>query len=285
MITKIEHLKSNYLDIHKIERKQLSIQFSLDGFSFSVFDIDLEEFIVFTKYTYSIKNNILKELLASIKQIFLKEELLKYNFERVLVVHVNNLSAFVPFPIFDEDNLSAYVSLNNKIYQNDYFVYDLIVNQDMVSVFAPYVNINNFLIEQFGSFEYKHYSSILVENLLNNYTQRGSAVKCFININKSHFELIIGQQKKLILYNTFDYNTKEDFIYYVLFTFEQLQLNVEEIEVIILGEIDKESELFLLLYKYINKVNFLEFKSIYNAILEIDNVCKRENFCLFNTID
>ena len=154
----------------------------------------------------------------------------------------------------------------------------------MVSVFVPYINVNNFLIDQFGSFEYKHYSSILVENLLNNYANRDT-IKIFININTSHFEVIIGTQKKMLLYNAFEYKTVEDFIYYILFSMEQLKLSVEEVEVELLGKINKEDDLFIALYKYVRNVSLLKYKSKYNSLLSITDVYKRENFCLFNTID
>ncbi len=284
MITKIESLKSNHLELPKIERKQLSIQFSLDGFSFCVFDLDLQEFIVFNSYEFKLKKKNPETLLKQLKQVFEKEQILFENFEKVLVIHVNNLSTFVPFPLFDEDHLDTYVKFNNKIYQNDYFVYDLIVNQDIVSVFVPYVNINNFLIDQFGSFEYKHYATILVETLLNNYANRDTA-KCFIHVATSHFEIIIGTQKKLLFYNTFEYQTTEDFLYYILFTLEQLKLNVEEIELELLGEINLESNLFIHLYKYVRKVTLLKIKPLYNSVLNITKEVQRTHFCLFNTIE
>ncbi len=284
MITKIKSLKSNHLDIHNVKRKQLSIQFSLDGFSFSVFDLELQEFILFVSYEFNSKKNSPENLLIQVKQVFTSEQILFLQFEKVLVIHVNNLASFVPFSLFDEDHLETYVKFNNKIYNSDFFVYDYVLNHDMVAVFVPYVHINNFLIDQFGSFEYKHYSSILVENLLNNYASKDQS-NCYINVSKSHFEIIISQQKKLRLYNTFEYSTVEDFIYYVLFALEQLNLDVENIQVDLLGLINKKSALFEVLYTYIRNVRLLNYIPNYNSVLEIDNMVQRENFCIFNAID
>lgn len=284
MTTKTKSLKSNHLELHKVERKQLSIQFSLDGFSFCVFDLDLQEFILFNSYDFKLKKKNPDTILTEIKEIFKSEKTLFENYEKVLVVHVNNLSTFVPFPLFDEDHLDTYVKFNNKIYQNDFFVYDFIVNQDIVSVFVPYVNVNNFLIDQFGSFEYKHYTSLLVETLLNNYANRNTP-KCFVHVAKSHFEIIVGTQKKLLFYNTFEYKTTEDFLYYILFTLEQLKLNVEDIEVELLGDIEIESSLFTHLYKYVRNVKLLLIKPLYNSVLNITENVQRTHFYLFNTID
>ena len=283
MIKEIQNLRSN-LDIHIIKRKQLSIQFSLDGFSFCIFDLELQEFIAYSAYTFNTRNQDANSLLEDIKKVFKQEDLLLDKYEKVLVVHVNNLSAFVPFPLFDEDNLETYIKFNNKIYNNDYFVYDSVMNQDMVSVFVPYVNVNNFLIDQYGSFEYKHYSSILVENLLNDYASK-LATSFYVNVFNTHFEIIVSTAKKLVLYNTYTYNTPEDFIYYILFVMEQLKLDVEKVYVEVLGKINEESDLFTILYKYVRNVSVLVYKPKYSAVLDIDKTIQRENFILFNTID
>ncbi len=282
MITKRNNLRSN-LDFKNIKRKFLSIQFSLDGFSFCIFDLELQEFVLFNEYTFD-DNEKSNNLLNNIKQVFINEAILKATFEKVLVVHVNNLSAFVPYPLFDEDYLENYIQFNNKTYKSDFFEYDFILNQDMVSVFVPYVHVNNFLIDQFGSFEYKHYSSVLVENLLNNHSSK-SAINFFIHVGQSHFEIIVAKHKKLLLYNTFLYKTTEDFIYYVLFTIEQLDLDVEKVEVQLLGQIENFDEFYKILYKYIRHVSFLDYQSNYNSILSIDKYIQTKNFIIFNTID
>jgi hypothetical protein len=38
-----------------------------------------------------------------------------------------------------------------------------------------------------------------------------------VHFSEGHFEIIVIQNQKLLLFNSFDYQT-EDFIYYVLFT-------------------------------------------------------------------
>jgi hypothetical protein len=44
-----------------------------------------------------------------------------------------------------------------------------------------------------------------------------------VHFSEGHFDCY--QNQKLLLFNSFDYQTPEDFIYYVLFTAEQLSLN------------------------------------------------------------
>jgi hypothetical protein len=73
-----------------------------------------------------------------------------------------------------------------------------------------------------------------------------------VHFSEGHFEIII-QNQKLLFFNSFDYQTPEDFIYYVLFTAEQLSLNPENFPLELIGNIDSESH-FKIAYKYIRNV-------------------------------
>ncbi len=275
-----EKRKINNLELLKIEHKELSIQFSLDGFSFCVYDLDLQEFVAFYKYEFS-KVKTPEQLLDAIKQLFVSENNLRITYDKVKVIHHNNLISFVPKVMFDEANLSEYVSFNNKIYNNDFFAFDTIINQEMNAVYIPYVNINNFFIDQYGSFLYKHASSILVEKLLNQFS-KSHETTFFVNVNKTDFQIIISKNKKLLFFNSFQYVTKEDFIYYILFTMEQLKLNTEEIDLKLLGKISKEDALYQITYKYVRNVEILSNDFSFNKHVEIDNKIIRENLSLFH---
>jgi hypothetical protein len=51
-------------------------------------------------------------------------------------------------------------------FETDFFAHDEISNYQINSVYIPYVNMNNFFIDQFGTFDYKHANSILITTLL-----------------------------------------------------------------------------------------------------------------------
>jgi hypothetical protein len=78
--------------------------------------------------------------------------------------------------------------------------------------------------------------------------------KVYANISTDHFEIVVVNKGELILYNTFEYTTKEDFMYYLLFTTEQVQLNPETFNLIFIGDIDSKDELYITAYKYVRFV-------------------------------
>jgi len=282
MIQTTKKIKTNkILDISSLENSHLSIQFSLGGFSFCILDKDSKTFTTLHEYTFQENNNSPQKLLENIAKVFKEEELLQKKYHSVNVSHVNELSTLVPKPLFDEKKLNNYVNFNTKVYASDYLVYDEIKNHDIVSVYIPYANINNFLLDQYKEFDFKHYSNILIDSLLSIY-KYSLVPHMFAHINNNHFELVVIANKKLQLYNTFEFSTKEDFIYYVLFTAEQLKLNPEKFELVLLGNIEKDDEFYKIAYTYVRNVSLLENRSKYlydDTFTEMD---KRKYYTLLN---
>ena len=188
------------------------------------------------------------------------------------------MSTFVPLPFFNENNLSSYLNLNLKVLQNDFIAFDTIKSVDLVNVYIPFVALNNFFFEKFGSFNYKHSSSVLVESLLNK-GENSNSEQFYVHVANDFFQIVVIKNKKLIFYNAFDFKTKEDFIYYILFTAEQLHLNPEKFQLTLLGDVEKESELFNVAYNYVRHVNFYKY---FDEDNNDSTVLNHANFILLN---
>ncbi|WP_456376404.1 DUF3822 family protein [Lutibacter sp.] len=267
MIKEIIKITTNNVDFLNLQENHLSIQLSLDGFSFCIYNKIQDEIGVFAVYEFQNSDSPYKHL-ELVEQLFKQEILLQAKYKSVSVTHSNNLVTQVPQAFFNKNNLENYLQHTIKVLENDFIAYDEIRNSEIVNVYIPFVNINNFLLDVYGTFIYKHSSTILIEKLVSSYKNLEGDFY-FVNVSKNNFEIIILKNKKLELYNSFSFTTKEDFIYYILFTAEQLNLNPEEFNLILIGDIEKESELYTILYQYIRNIKFYEptnFPTILNNI-------------------
>ncbi len=230
---------------------------------------------------YSKENNTPQSQLDLIKKEFNSNTLLVNNFDSINVSHSNNLATLVPKPFFNEAHLSDYLQYNVKVLKNDFIAFDTLEeNADTVNVYIPFVHINNYLFDKFGSFEYKHSSTVLIETLLRDAISVNKTL-FFVNVEKEFFQILILKNKKIEFFNTFNYKTKEDFIYFILFVTEQLYLNTEKIELAFLGAIDKQSELYKITYQYIKNIQFFEPKYTIPEEFELPN---HSFFTLLNQI-
>ena len=101
---------------------------------------------------------------------------------------------------------------------------------------------------------------------------------CFyVNVSKHGLDIVFIDNEKLILSNSFEFYSKEDFIYHILFTFEQLKLDPNESPVYFTGNIYKASDLYKIAYKYIRNIEFL---SSSQAFFDGEELEKHSNFIL-----
>lgn len=210
---------------------------------------NVDDQIVFSK-TQDIDSLAPAEL--QLETFFHSNEILQSSFQDIVVLHNHSMQTMVPKPFFDETKLGNYLQFSTKVYPSDFFDYDELEQVDAVNVFVPFVNYNNFFIDKFGSFTYKHYSTpfidwALQQNNLNN-------IKVFSCLTSEHIHLLVANGRELLLYNIFEHQTAEDFIYYLLFVYEQLHLDTNQVPLHISGLIDREDPYYNLAYKYIRHI-------------------------------
>ncbi|MCF6167308.1 DUF3822 family protein [Lutibacter sp.] len=280
MIKEINKITNNNVDLKNLQENHLSIQLSLDGFSFCIYNKIQEEIGAFVVYEFDDTSISPYKHLALIEELFEQETLLQEKFHTVSVTHHNNLVTQVPQPFFDKNKLASYLQYTIKVLENDFITYDKISNSEIVNVYIPFVNVNNFLLDKYGSFIYKHASTILIEKLLNVYKHTEEVI-FFINVTKTNFDTVVFKNKKLELFNSFHFKTKEDFIYYVLFITEQLNLNPEEFKLVLLGDIEKNADIYNILYQYIRNISFYS-PTNFPSILK--NISPHSHFTLLNQI-
>ncbi|MEH6407219.1 MAG: DUF3822 family protein [Leeuwenhoekiella sp.] len=235
---------------------KLSIQVSLDGFSFYVRNEINNHTSDFT-YIPFLESQSPNAALDQIIEIFADNHVLQADFKSVEVVYKNELFTLVPSALFDKSKLTDYLKYNIKILQTDYVAYDEINEHNLVNVYIPYTNINNYFFDRFGSFTFLHNMSVFVKEVLDN-AEVTSPTKIATHLGENSIDVVIHKGKQLLLANTYDYNTPEDVLYYLLFCMEQLDLNTNETELSLSGKIAKNDDIYNLAYKYIRKIGINE---------------------------
>ncbi|WP_297795083.1 DUF3822 family protein [uncultured Eudoraea sp.] len=243
---------------------KLSIQVSLNGLSFCIVDSIARKVALFKQRHFG-KELSPYEIQKELKQLVRESQVEDYSFSEVVVVHRNNLFSLVPKPLFDKAELANYLKFNVKILANDLVEYDEIESYDLVNVYIPFVNINNYIFDLFGEFEFMHHGTVMVQSLLNSYSN-GKEPICYVHVADKQMDIIVLKQKQLLFFNNFHFSTKEDFIYYLLFTLEQLKLNTETIKLRLFGAVDMGDELYNICYEFVQHISlFIPPSDIYST--------------------
>ena len=259
--------------------KKLSIQVALNGLSFCCKNILSNEIYEFGHISFndfpksnSIENNLWKT--------FSEQKPLIENYEEVKILHQNNLNTWVPKILFNENQLGSYLQFNNKVFSTDFFAFDILENKELVNIYVPYMNINNFLLDQFKEFEYQHSSTILLKELFALDISQEEAI-VFVHFDNQQFQLVVLKEGKLLFFNTFDFQTENDVLYYLLFAAEQLSLEPDQFELFVLGKMNENKPIFKKMYQFVRNVKMLPMELLNQKFgrTTAENI---ENFVLFN---
>ncbi len=254
----------------------VTIQYYLDGLSFVVFDAAAQKFVALKHYQLSEKGLSLKTLLLELQE---KESWKLEDFKNVNILIDNNTNTFVPKEYFQEEIKENYLSLLN-INNNSNVMTDSIPEYDMVNVYSSNENLD-FLG---GNVNIFHSSSILVKKLIKEFSNRNSETRAFVNVKNNSYELIILNNDKLIFHNYFNFNTKEDFLYFILFTFDQLNIDNESIPLYFMGFIEDKSPITELCSRYIRNIRFFNRDNDFNYISELNSVPYYYYYTLYSFI-
>jgi hypothetical protein len=233
---------------------KLYVELSLNSLKHTVFNIDNNTFIAFEEYRF---NGIYNDysLVTPLKEIINTNPLYKKEFRAINVAFVNNRSTLIPKAIYKADKLYSFHQFNFSIQEEDQLYSDQLINLSAYNVYS----IPDYIISEFKTFKnthFKHFSSSLIEASLVHAKNENALSLINIHVLPSCFQVIIVKNQKLELYNSFNYQSSEDFIYYLLFVLDQLNINNEKATVTLTGEVEKNSVIYSMLFKYIKTLNF-----------------------------
>ncbi len=267
-------------DVKKTSGYQLIIQVGTDGVLLAVNDKLKNKFIAFEKYAFQNVYSF-KVIPDMLNVLFKDSKLLPHKYRLVACLIVNNRSTLIPNPLFENDKKEMYLNFNTSPEEGDLVIADDLKSLDAKNIFALPMALKNKLESIFDTINYHHFSSALIESLLIQNKNKTNK-KLYVHVQASHFEIVLIEGKNLIFYNTFNHHSAEDFIYYLLFACEQLHLNPENIEVVLLGEIERNSALYTIAQKYVRNLKWGERKGDADYSYQLQTLPKHFYFTLFS---
>ena len=252
----------------------------MDGFSFALLNIREQKYIALENYDIQNCTNY-SELAEQIDRIISQQELLQQNFASVSLSIENALSTLTPKEIYSSEKGSVILGFNQALLKNEQESSDWLASVQAYNSYIIHQELERCFNKHFPNHGYKHHSSVLIESLLHQFKLQENAT-IYISVQNKYFEMLVLEGRKLKFFNSYRYHTAEDLIYYLLFACEQLGLNPDQIPLVITGEIEEESEVYKLIYKYIRNISFVSRNPNYQYSFVFDSVPKHYYYKLLN---
>ena len=266
-------LKENYI---------LTIQYSLDGLSFVIFDNEEQKFLCLKHYHISQKeiNSDTINVTTFLEELQEKENWKLSDFKETILLIDNNYNTFVPMEFVTPESNVGFLKLLN-ISNEGKTLTDNISSYEISNIYPVTKDIENI---NDGRIKIRHTSSILTESLIKEFSERNPEIRAFVNVKNNSYELIVINDSNLIFHNYFNFNTKEDFIYFILFTFEQLKIDNESIPLYFMGFIEEKSPIIELCSRYIRNIRFFSRDNNLNYANELDSIPYYYYYTLYSSI-
>jgi hypothetical protein len=259
----------------------LSIFVSINGISFFTYNpVNFKASRIY-RSTFSRPQKV-ENLHSLIYDEFKIHNIFNMRINKVVCCYENNLASFVPKSLFEEESLSEYLNKNIDLKENDFISYDVIARADWINVYVPFVNVNNMLLDHFGSFSYFHSTSIWID-FINYHSKADSETIWGVYKQEQNTHIVLLKNKKLQFYNCFKSDSENDLSYYVLMIASEFKIDSNTIPLYIIGEIVYQDNYYNELYKFVRSINFLRPLTRLNFESKPMNIHK--DFCLINAIE
>lgn len=182
-------------------------------------------------------------------------ELFKKKWEAMQIFIHPKIETLLPAESFNENALEEYLKFNyGNTHGCKYFVDD-IPEISAKQVYALPAELCHKIEQLLPSAKVSNANA----SLISFFSQlQEEEMSVFLNVRHKNFDFFAFRENKLVLSNTFPYNTAQDFIYYLMFAITQIAFNPEKLSLVLCGDIDKEGSLYNYIYKYIWHVTFLK---------------------------
>ena len=237
----------------KLADYHLSIQIGKDELAYRVLDKDRNEVIVLESFTLQNNETFLQEEILS--KLINQNKILQYKYQQVFIIFDATKATLVPVSLYEQANNADYLKLVSNLADDDLIFTDYVQSLDAMNIYSLPKKLHEVITKTFDNLVVKHCSTTLIETSILQFKNQENEV-IIANVHLNYFDVLVLKGKNLLLYNTFEFKTKEDFVYYVLFIYDQLKLNPEINELLLTGEVAENSPLHAFLYKYIRFVKF-----------------------------
>jgi hypothetical protein len=202
----------------------------------------------------------------------------------VVFIIENNRSTLIPVTLFEDSAKETYLNFSVEQQEEEKVLVDRLTTLDIVNIYGINDLLLDYLTMIFPRAKICHISSLLIEGIWMNFKNLINDKRIFIFVRDEAFNMLIFEKKQLVFSNAFNVRAPEDFVYYVMFVMEQFNLNPEEIPVTLLGNIDKKTPDFELLFRYVRNVDFAMRNESVSYSYVFDNVPGHAFFTLLNPV-
>lgn len=203
-------------------------------------------------------------------------------FKEIVIYYEATESTLIPTPLFTNEETGNFAHFNFDPAPTQQVLNDKIQNLDAHIVYAVPKVLLNLFTEVFSTYTLVCHAGRFIDLALLANKITPIQKKIFLNVRRSFVDITIPEGSKLLFYNSFEFRTREDFLYYLIFVMEQLAIHPEETELMLSGFIEKNTPMFDIFFKYVKNIRFVSKSDAFKYSYLLDEIPEHYFFNLLN---
>jgi hypothetical protein len=186
-----------------------------------------------------------------LRQIFNDDEFLVKKYPSTHVGITSSVQTLVPLALFDEEQVKPYLSANFRLAEGLTEAVDRIPEMSACNLYMVHPGWQGMIKAAFPDALIVHRSTALLKAAGQTASTIDERPVFLLNIREDFIDICSFQGEMPAFFNSFAVNTKEDVLYYTLFTMHQLRLKPDAVHLVLSGQINEGSENYILLQQYL----------------------------------
>jgi hypothetical protein len=249
-----ELITDKSFELKNTNEYKLSIQVSLDGFSFFVTHKTERQLLALKNTPATISSE--KFLARRFAEWASPEEILSKPFSSVTICFVSSKFTLVPNEFHDVERENAIVNLLFDAQVASQVIDNTVDGLNTKLLFSIPVELKNEFDKFFKKYALIHAGTVLTQQTQQIISNEETDLTLFFSPDDRFF-LFIQKENNLVLANSFAYNHPNDVLYFVLSAIKQNNIKPQQCKLLISGQIEKEGEYITLLKNYFAQSYFL----------------------------
>jgi hypothetical protein len=238
------------MNIDKTELLTLSIYLGTEEFSFTVYhSLNKQSIAYYHRETVSPQTFI-----AKLKQMFSELEFLNQSYKQINILTVDNRFTVVPLSFFDKEHAKQIFNYNQLAKENEFVLYNILEKNDTVLVFGIDKNVFQFLTQQYPQAAIYSQTTFLIEYFSTVGIEENLSKRMCICLHDKSMDICCFEYKRLLFVNAFECKQIEDYIYYLLYVWKQVDFNQEANKLYLMGTISDMKKFVSELKRYISNI-------------------------------
>ncbi len=241
-------ISSPVLDLKQHAKMRACLEIASSEIVLSLFSLDNE--LLYLEHLVVKAGDKLHEVL---EQLIQTNDLFSHSYANVYISFSNTQYTLVPGALFDNANKEQLLKFNHTLSSEETVLSDEVFSAESFCVYAVNKKVKELLDKVFPNNHTRHKTTCLIESLPS--ADSKTHKTCLVNVQGETMDVAL-YQKKLLFFNSFNFQSAEDFLYFVLASLEQNNASLESTEIVLAGEIETGSALHNTLKQYMPKMKF-----------------------------